>query len=114
MTDVVIVGEGLAGLVAARRLAHAGLDVRVFERSDEIGGRVRTRQTEGFTLDRGFQVLFTAYLAVRTGLDLDALKLRSFPPGGIIARPGRRSMLSESFRALAARPVRLGAAASDG
>src|SRR6056297_740302 len=98
MADVAVVGGGLAGLVAARRLAAAGHDVRLFERRDGVGGRVRTRRRHGFTLDRGFQVLFTAYPAVRRELDLDALALRYFAPGATIARAGNRSVLSDPFR----------------
>jgi len=96
--DCVVVGGGLAGLVAARRLADAGVDVRLCERRDAVGGRVRTRHRDGYTLDYGFQVLFTAYPAVRRELDLDALDLRRFRPGAIICRPGRRSTLSDPFR----------------
>jgi phytoene dehydrogenase-like protein len=97
-TSVVVVGAGLAGLVAARHLADAGADVTVFERRDEVGGRVRTHREDGFTIDRGFQVLFTAYPAVRRELDLDALDLGSFSPGAVIARPGERSVLSDPLR----------------
>jgi phytoene dehydrogenase-like protein len=95
---VAIAGGGLAGLVAARNLAEAGIDVRLFEANDDVGGRVRTRERDGFRLDRGFQVLFTAYPAVRRELDLDALDLRRFDPGATIARPGRRSVLADPFR----------------
>ncbi len=42
--DVVVVGAGLAGLVAARRLRDAGLQVTVIEAATEAGGRmVRSR-----------------------------------------------------------------------
>jgi phytoene dehydrogenase-like protein len=95
--DVVVVGSGLAGLVAARRLAARGATVRVFEREHDVGGRVRSTHDEGYTFDRGFQVLFTAYPAVRRELDLDALDLRDFRPGAIIARDGHRSVLSDPF-----------------
>ena len=39
---VVVVGAGLSGLVAARRLALEGNDVRVLEASDAPGGWLRT------------------------------------------------------------------------
>ena len=96
--SVVVAGAGLAGLVAARRLADAGADVTVYEERPAVGGRVRSESIEGFTLDRGFQVLFTAYPAVRAELTLDALELRYFTPGAVIARPGSRSTLSDPLR----------------
>jgi len=95
MSEVVIAGGGLAGLVAARRLAERGADVTLFEERDEVGGRVRSREVDGYTLDRGFQVLFTAYPAVTRELDLRELDLRYFSPGATIARPDHRSTLAD-------------------
>ena len=40
--DVVVIGAGVSGLAAARRLALAGLNVTVLEARDRIGGRVFT------------------------------------------------------------------------
>ncbi|MFB6309368.1 MAG: NAD(P)/FAD-dependent oxidoreductase [Haloarculaceae archaeon] len=94
MTDVVVVGGGLAGLVATRHLAD-GADVTLLEKRDEVGGRVRTRRQDGYLLDRGFQVLFTSYPAVRRELDVAALEPREFSPGATIARPGERSVLAD-------------------
>jgi len=95
---VIVVGAGLAGLVAARHLADAGVDVEIVEREDEVGGRVRTTREDGFVMDRGFQVLFTAYPAAKRELDYDALDLRYYTPGACIAREGERSILSDPFR----------------
>jgi monoamine oxidase len=40
--DVIVVGAGVAGLTAARRLAEAGLRVVILEARDRIGGRIWT------------------------------------------------------------------------
>ena len=93
--DVVVAGAGLAGLTAARHLAAGGATVECLDAADRVGGRVATRTVEGFTLDRGFQVLFTGYPAVRRDLDLEALSLRRFAPGATIAAPNHRSTLSD-------------------
>ncbi|MDZ5811147.1 NAD(P)/FAD-dependent oxidoreductase [Halorubrum sp. AD140] len=99
--DATVVGGGLAGLVAAARLAEAGVDVTLYERRPDVGGRVRTETVDGFTLDRGFQVLFSSYPAVERELGpdaADALDLRRFAPGATICRPGSRSVLSDPLR----------------
>ena len=95
---ILVVGGGLAGLVAARHLAAGGASVTLFERQREVGGRVRTLERDGYRFDRGFQVLFTTYPAVERELDLEALDLRRFAPGATIARPGHRSTLSDPLR----------------
>lgn len=54
--DVVVVGAGLAGLCAARRLAQAGLSVSVLEARDRVGGRTWSRTlADGTVLDLGGQ-----------------------------------------------------------
>ena len=95
---VIVVGAGLAGLTCAKVLAERGVEVFVFEASDGVGGRVRTDERDGFLLDRGFQVYFTAYLASRRHLDYEALNLRAFDPGAIICRGGKKTILSDPLR----------------
>lgn len=54
---IAIVGAGIAGLAAARRLTAAGRQVVLFEKSAGLGGRVATRRIEGCILDHGAQVI---------------------------------------------------------
>lgn len=97
-TDVVVIGGGLAGLCCAGDLAKAGFDVRLLEASDAVGGRVRTDEHEGFLLDRGFQVLLTAYPECRARLDYKALGLHAFQPGAMVRFDGRFHVLSDPWR----------------
>ncbi|MBB4080149.1 glycine/D-amino acid oxidase-like deaminating enzyme [Lewinella aquimaris] len=78
----VIVGGGAAGLIAALTLEAAGHSPVLLEAADEVGGRLRTDEVDGFLLDRGFQVLLTEYPEVKRYLDLDALGVQAFRPGG--------------------------------
>jgi monoamine oxidase len=51
--DVLVLGAGLAGLQAARRLTEAGLKVMVLEAAAKPGGRLRTIATADGPLDAG-------------------------------------------------------------
>lgn len=74
--DIIIVGAGLAGLAAAVHLHRQGRKVLLLEASDRPGGRLKTDLHEGFLLDRGFQVLLTAYPESKALLDYKALRLK--------------------------------------
>ncbi|WP_285726071.1 protoporphyrinogen oxidase [Psychromicrobium xiongbiense] len=52
-TTAIVVGGGMAGLVAARELAHAGVSVTVIEASAHIGGAVAPHEVGGLVLDAG-------------------------------------------------------------
>lgn len=93
-----VVGAGFIGPVVVQHLADNGAGVTVVGRHDDAGGWVRIRTEDGFTLDRGPQVLFTDCPAVWRELGLDVLDLWRFTPGATIYRLSRRVMLSDPLR----------------
>ena len=93
-------GAGLAGLAVARRLDAAGRDVVVLEASDGVGGRVRSDIVDGYRLDRGFQVLLTAYPELTTQFDVDALDLRCFEPGALVWNGRGMHLVGDPIRRL--------------
>lgn len=80
---VAIIGAGIAGLTCGLELQKAGYKVSFFEKSDRVGGRIKTDSENGFLLDHGFQVLLTAYPEARQYLDYNKLDLQYFNAGAI-------------------------------
>lgn len=66
---VAVIGGGLAGLAAACELHRRGATPYVFEREDEVGGVVRTRQRDGWVIDAGPCLAAEPAAAVRELLD---------------------------------------------
>jgi phytoene dehydrogenase-like protein len=96
---VIVIGAGLAGLTSARMLHRAGFPVRVLEAAPEIGGRLRTHaHPDGFLIDRGFQILFAGYPALRRQVDLDALGARPFDAGTHVWTGSRMVPLKNPLR----------------
>ena len=96
--DVIIIGAGLAGLTAAKVLKQAGKSVLVIESSNAVGGRVQTDEVNGFLLDRGFQVLLTAYPEAKRFLNYEALALCRFDPGALILNKKGISRIGDPLR----------------
>ena len=98
MSEVVIVGAGMAGLTCARRLQRDGVECVVLDAADAVGGRVRTDVVQGFRLDRGFQVLLTAYSTARQWLDYESLSLMRFTAGALVWCDGRMCLVGDPWR----------------
>ncbi len=82
LTDVVVIGGGLAGLAAAVTLVRAGLDVRLLEARERIGGRVLTLRapfSDGLHAEAGGEFVDAAHVVVRRFLRSYGIRLRQMP-----------------------------------
>ncbi len=86
--DIVIVGAGLTGLRAALEVSRAGLSVLVVEGDTAVGGRLKTTRVQGALIDRGFQVLLTAYPELESLPALDTLQCARFTAGARVRIDG--------------------------
>lgn len=103
--DVVIVGGGAAGLAAARHLTAAGTEVVLLEAGARLGGRIVTDSVDGFRLDRGFQVVNTAYPALSDFVDVGQLDLGLFDHAVLVADDRGRHLLADPRHHLSLPPL---------
>ena len=96
--NVIIVGAGLAGLSCARALHRSNTPFLLVDQSDSVGGRLRTDYINGYLLDRGFQVLFTAYPDTKQELDYESLNLHEFYPGSLVRINNRFHKVADPWR----------------
>ncbi len=97
---IAVVGAGIAGLAVALGCEHAGHEVTVYEESETVGGRMKTLQEHGHTMDAGFHVLHTAYPTVQRWIDLEALDAKAMDNCTVSIHPerGRRRLLGDALR----------------
>ncbi|MBU2996917.1 FAD-dependent oxidoreductase [Cellulophaga baltica] len=96
--NIYIIGSGVSGLIAAKVLEDYGFSPNILEASSKVGGRVKTDIVSGYQLDRGFQVLLTAYPLAKKYLNIDALNLQKFSPGAVIFNEGKQNILGDPLR----------------
>jgi predicted NAD/FAD-dependent oxidoreductase len=63
-----IIGAGIAGLTLARAMA-ASADVRIFDKSRGVGGRMATRRTDAVAFDHGAQYFTIRHERFRAALE---------------------------------------------
>jgi len=102
MTDVVIVGAGLAGLSAARALQRAGKQVVVLEARERVGGRTHSIDVGGARLDVGGQWIGpTQHRMVALARALGLATFPTFHEGRkVLELEGRRTQYSGSIPSL--------------
>jgi len=93
MKDVLVIGGGVAGLVAARECAHLGLSVVVLEAADTAGGAVAGHEVAGLRLDAGaesFAVRGNTVAAFIADLGLTDQIVEPNPAGAWLHLPAHR------------------------
>src|SRR5512141_1985159 len=92
--EVIVIGGGLAGLMAALTAARAGRRTVVLERGEALGGRAQTQEWKGFKLNLGAHALFKAGKAYTLLHELGLLPEGTEPnPKGRTLREGRLNLL---------------------
>lgn len=98
MSNPIIIGAGVSGLVAAIELEKAGFTPLILEATDCIGGRLKSDLESELPLDHGFQVLLTEYPEAQKYLDFDRLDLIPFKPGSIIFQNSKQQKIGDPRR----------------
>jgi phytoene dehydrogenase-like protein len=95
-TDVVVVGGGMAGLIAAGYLARAGVAVTLFEKASTLGGRAATQTSDGYRFNRGIHALYTGGAASSVFQELGISYRHGSPKETFGLRQGRFHILPSS------------------
>ena len=97
---IAIVGGGISGLIAAQVLENNGFTPTIYEKTNSVGGRVKTDIMDGYQLDHGFQVLLDAYPMAKKYLDYKDLELQKFLPGAAIYKNDKKVIIGDPLRKL--------------
>lgn len=97
--DVVVIGAGLSGLVAAREIARAGHSVAVVEARDRVGGRMLDRSIAGGeVVDLGAEFIGPTQNHIRALVD--ELGIATFPSynagKNVYLAGGRRTLYADT------------------
>jgi monoamine oxidase len=104
--SVIVVGAGISGLAAAKKLREKGFNVIVLESQDRVGGRLRSNRDMGVAFDEGASWIhgvdgnpITA-LAQQAGMNTvhsDDASIVSYDVGGILRDPSDYADAEDAF-----------------
>ena len=85
-SSISVIGGGFAGLTSAAMLAKDGYDVTLFEKNEQLGGRARKFETQGFVFDMGpswywMPDVFEKYYNIFGHTTADFYELKQLDPG---------------------------------
>ena len=92
--DVLIIGAGFSGLSAAFYLQRKGLQVKVLEGLSQPGGRARSENIDGYTLDRGVHFYHNSTTELAKIIDTQSLGLKNTYPGYLLNYKGEFSLFT--------------------
>ncbi len=103
---VIVVGAGLSGLSAAKKLHEKGFKVTVLESQDKVGGRTRTNRSLGIAFDEGASwihgidgnpITTLAQQAGMTAAFTDDESIKSYDIGGVLRTPNAYATAEDEF-----------------
>lgn len=103
---VIVVGAGISGLAAAKKLHEKGFKVTILESQDKIGGRLRTNRTLGIAFDEGASwihgidgnpITTLAQQAGMTSAFTDDESIKSYDIGGILRAQNVYATVEDEF-----------------
>ena len=80
--EVIVIGSGVGGLASAIRLAKLGCKVTVYEKNEFIGGKVHTRDFNGYRYDMGPSIFTEPHLIeelIALGADQKPFEYHALP-----------------------------------
>lgn len=90
---VIVVGAGISGLAAAKKLHEKGFKVTILESQEKVGGRLRTNRSLGYAFDEGASWIHgidgnpITTLAQQAGMNTaftDDESIKSYDIGGVL------------------------------
>lgn len=102
---ILVIGAGISGLIAAKKLQSFGFEVMILEARDRVGGRIATFRKANYISDIGAMVVTGIYgnpiTILAKQLDLELKKIKSqcplFGPNGKLVSKNKDEIIEKEF-----------------